>query len=97
MTDQPDRPHLPRYHSNDAQVVIYSPDEPLAWIAADPGDVVEVPMQPNLVSHTATPTPTPTPIPVEAIAGPAAVLLITVLTWVAFVIWLQNATGGRLP
>jgi hypothetical protein len=55
-------------------------------------------MQPNLVVvHTATPTPTTTPIPVEAIAGPAAVLLITVLTWVAFVIWLQTATGGRLP
>ena len=43
MTGPPQRPQLPRYHSDDAQVVIYSPDKPLAWIAADPRDVVEAP------------------------------------------------------
>jgi alpha-D-ribose 1-methylphosphonate 5-triphosphate synthase subunit PhnL len=43
MTDQPERPELPRYHTDDAEVVIYHPDNPLAWIAADPRDVVEVP------------------------------------------------------
>lgn len=56
-------------------------------------------MQPNVVVHTATPTPTATPtaeIPVEALYGVGAVGL-AVLTWGAFVIWLQNATGGRLP
>ena len=35
-------PRLERYHSDDAQVVIYNPNEPLAWVSADPSDVVEV-------------------------------------------------------
>jgi len=39
---QPERPQLPRYHSDDAQVVIYNPKKPLAWISADPRSVVEV-------------------------------------------------------
>jgi len=43
MTDKPERPELPRYHTDDAQVVNYSPDQPLAWISADPRDVVEAP------------------------------------------------------
>jgi hypothetical protein len=42
-----DRPHdeaprLERYHSDDEQLVIYDPNEPLAWISADPRSVVEV-------------------------------------------------------
>jgi hypothetical protein len=42
--DQPrdEAPDLPRYHSDDAQVVIYNPKKPLAWISADPSSVVEV-------------------------------------------------------
>jgi len=54
-------------------------------------------MQPNAATATPTATSTPAAVAVEAIAGPAAVLLVTILTWAAFVIWLQTATGGRLP
>ena len=56
-------------------------------------------MQPNPATPTATPTTATATetVPVEAIAGPATVLLIAVLTWAAFVIWLQTATGARLP
>jgi hypothetical protein len=40
---QRDEPtELPRYHSDDAQLVIYNPKKPLAWISADPRSVVEV-------------------------------------------------------
>ena len=39
---QPERLQLPRYHSDEAQVVIYNPKKPLAWISADPRDVVEL-------------------------------------------------------
>jgi hypothetical protein len=43
----PDRPHdeaprLQRYQSDDDHLVIYDPKKPLAWISADPSDVVEV-------------------------------------------------------
>jgi len=37
-----DAPRLQRYQSDDDQLVIYDPNEPLAWIAADPRSVVEV-------------------------------------------------------
>jgi hypothetical protein len=39
---QPERPQLQRYHTDDHQLVIYNPKEPLAWISADPSHVMEV-------------------------------------------------------
>jgi hypothetical protein len=40
---QPERPQLERYQSDDDQLVLYNPSRLEAeWIAADPSDVMEV-------------------------------------------------------
>jgi hypothetical protein len=56
-------------------------------------------MMADPIGHTATPTATPTPaaLPTEALYGATVFILVGLLTYGAFVVWLHNATGGRLP